>query len=96
MDRVRQGTQKALFNSKVFPLVLVFGLLAILFVLFRMKAVEIDYSISATNKDIEKIMVDNKELKAEQARLLSTTRLRKLAKDFELAQPRQDQIIVIQ
>lgn len=87
--------REIVFSTKGFPLFLSFTTLAILFVLFRMKNVEMDYKITKTNKDIEKVLLDNKELKAKNARLLSTERLRRLASMHHLDQPKQDQIIVI-
>ena len=69
--------------------------MAILFVLFRMKSVEIDYKVSDVNKDIEKVMLENKELKAKKAKMLSVKSLKKMAKNHGLSQPKQDQIIVI-
>lgn len=84
-----------LFSNQVFPFVLTFFVLGLLFVLFRMKGVELDYKITGVNKDIQKVLVDNKELKAKKARLLSINRLRKLAQKYELRQPKQKQIIVL-
>ena len=91
MDKVKE----ILFSSRGFPIFLSFAILAVLFVLFRMKNVEMDYKISKANKDIEKVSLDNKELKAKNARMLSTDRLRRLAVAHHLDQPKQDQIIVI-
>jgi hypothetical protein len=87
--------KEIVFSSRGFPIFLSFTTLAILFVLFRMKNVEMDYKISKTNRDIEKVLLDNKELKAKNARMLSTERLRRLATAHHLDQPKQDQIIVI-
>ena len=87
--------KEIIFSSQGFPIFLSFTTLAILFVLFRMKNVEMDYKISKTNRDIEKVLLDNKELKAKSARMLSTDRLRRLASVHHLDQPKQDQIIVI-
>lgn len=70
-------------------------MLGLLFVLFRMKGVELDYKITSVNKDIDKVVLDNKELKAKKARLLSVKRLRKLASKYDLKQPKQKQIIVL-
>lgn len=84
-----------IFSSCGFPLFLSFTTLAILFVLFRMKNVEMDYKISKSNRDIEKVLLDNKELKAKNAQMLSTDKLRRLAVAHHLDQPKQDQIIVI-
>ena len=85
-----------LFSNQVFPFVLTFFVLGLLFVLFRMKGVELDYKITSVNKDIDEVTLDNKELKAKKARLLSVKRLRRLAKKYDLKQPRQTQIIVLQ
>lgn len=60
-----------------------------------MKGVELDYKITSVNKDIEKVVLDNKELKARKARLLSVKRLRKMASKYQLRQPKQNQIIVL-
>ncbi len=87
--------REIIFSSQGFPLFLSFTTLAILFVLFRMKNVEMDYKISKTNKDIEKVILDNKELKAKKARMLSSEKLRKLAAVHNLDQPKQEQVIVI-
>lgn len=84
-----------IFSTQGLPLFLSFTTMAILFVLFRMKNVEMDYQITKANKDIERVLMDNKELKAKNARLLSTDRLRKLASYHHLDQPKQDQIIVV-
>ncbi len=83
------------FSTTGLPFFLTFTTLAVLFVLFRMKNVEKDYQISKTNKDIEKVLMDNKELKAKKARMLSAEKLRRLASIHHLEQPKQDQIIVI-
>ena len=87
--------KEIIFSSQGFPIFLSFTTLAILFVLFRMKNVEMDYTISKTNREIEKVIMDNKELKAKKARMLSAEKLRKLAMAHNLDQPKQDQIIVI-
>jgi hypothetical protein len=87
--------REMLFSTTGLPFFLAFTTLAVLFVLFRMKNVEKDYQISKTNKDIEKVLLDNKELKAKKARMLSSEKLRKLASIHHLEQPKQDQIIVI-
>jgi cell division protein FtsL len=84
-----------IFSSQGFPIFLSFTTLAILFVLFRMKNIEMDYTITKTNREIEKVVLDNKELKAKKARMLSADKLRKLASAHHLDQPSQDQIIVI-
>lgn len=94
-DGFGKKIRNIIFSSQGFPIFLSFTTLAILFVLFRMKNVELDYKISKANRDIEKILLDNKELKAKNARMLSTEKLRRLALAHNLDQPKQDQIIVI-
>lgn len=96
-EKIQLGKKikEIIFSSQGFPIFLSFTTLAILFVLFRMKNVEMDYSISKTNREIEKIIMDNKELKAKKARMLSAEKLRKLASVHNLDQPKQEQIIVI-
>ena len=87
--------RELIFSSNVFPFILTFALLGILFVLFRMKGIEIDYKISAINKDIEKVHLETKELKAKKAKLMSVKRLRGMADKYGLQRPKQKQIIVI-
>lgn len=96
-SKIQLGTKmkEIIFSHQGFPIFLSFTTLAILFVLFRMKNVEMDYKISKSNRDIEKVLLDNKELKAKNARMLSTDKLRRLASAHHLDQPKQDQIIVI-
>lgn len=93
--QIGKKIKEVIFSSQGLPIFLSFTTLAILFVLFRMKNVEMDYKISKSNRDIEKVLLDNKELKAKSARMLSTERLRRLAAAHSLDQPKQDQIIVI-
>lgn len=84
-----------LMSNQVFPFVLIFFVIGFSFVLFRMKGVDLDYKITSLRKDIEYEVQESKELKARKARLLSVKRLRKLASKYDLAQPKQKQIIVI-
>lgn len=88
-------TKAIFFSSRGFPIILTFTVLAVLFVLFRMKGVELDYQVNIVNKDIEEVSVENKDLKARKARLMSVDRLRSMAKQHGLAQPKQNQIIVV-
>lgn len=90
-----QKIKGAVFSSNGFPLFLSFATLAILFVLFRMKGIEIDYKISALDKDIRQISMENKELKARKAKLLSVKNLRAMATKYNFAQPKEQQILVI-
>jgi len=94
-NKIGKKIREIIFSSQGLPIFLSFTTLAVLFVLFRMKNVEMDYKISKSNRDIEKVLMDNKELKAKSARMLSTDRLRRLAAAHNLDQPKQDQIIVV-
>jgi len=87
--------QKVFFSSQGFPLILMFSILGILFVLFRMKGVEQNYKISAINKEIERVALEGKELRAKKARMLSVKKLRKMATKYKLQQPKERQIIVV-
>ena len=60
-----------------------------------MNNVEIGYKIAFINKDMEKIVLENKELKVKKAKLLSSNRLKSFAKKYKLRQPKQKQIIII-
>jgi cell division protein FtsL len=70
-------------------------MLAVFFVVFRMKGIELEYKLTDINKDIDIITIENKELKANKARLLSINRLHEMAKKYEMKQPGQAQIIFI-
>tara|TARA_R110002049_G_scaffold260900_1_gene436983 strand:+ start:4170 stop:4490 length:321 start_codon:yes stop_codon:yes gene_type:complete len=88
-------TKAIFFSSRGFPIILTFTVLAILFVLFRMKTVELDYQVNYLNKEIEEIVVENKDLKARKAKLMSVDKLRAMAQRHGLSQPKQNQIIVV-
>ena len=83
------------FNSQVLPIVLTIFVILILFVIFRMRSVELSYKINDINKDIDQAVLENKEIKAKRAGLLSVNRLHKLSKKYGLSSPKQEQIIVI-
>ena len=83
------------FNPQVFPLCLFLMVIGVLFVLFRMKSVEVDYKVSEVNTKIRKNEVQNKKLEAVRAKLLSIKNLRRLAKKYDLQEPKQNQIIII-
>ena len=89
------GIKNIIFSSQGFPIFLIVSVVAILFVMYRMKAVELDYEISNTNKNIEKSNLENKDLKARRARLLSTKDIKEMAREHDLRQPGQEQVIVI-
>jgi hypothetical protein len=102
--KAKKTTKKSPFKDKMksiflsaqgLPIVLSLVVITILFVLFRMKGVEMNYQLSSISKDIEKVKVEGKELKAKKAKLLSVNNLRKMARSYKLQQPKQKQIIVI-
>ena len=82
-------------SSQGMPIILTLAIISILFVLFRMKGVEIDYKLNTVNQKTKEEVLNNKELKAKKANLLSVGRLRKLAKKHNLQEPKQKQIIVV-
>lgn len=84
-----------IFSSQGFPLILTFTMLAMFFVVFRMKGIEMEYRLTDMNREIEKVSLENKELKAQKARQLSVNKLHELAKKFEMKQPGQSQVIII-
>lgn len=84
-----------LYNPKVIFLLLSFSLLGGAFVLMRMKSVEHAYALNQIEKKMKAVALENKELKAKRANLLSNRNLKALSKKFNLMEPEQSQIIVI-
>ena len=82
-------------STQGLPIVLSLTIIAILFVLFRMKGVEVDYKLNTVNAQIEEASLENKSLKAQKAKLLSVKRLRRLAVKHRFLEPKQEQIIVV-
>ena len=66
-----------------------------LYVLVRMKSVELDYKLSTTLKTLDKANVKYKELKAKKASLLSVSNLERFAIENDLHEPNEKQIIII-
>lgn len=93
--KISEKLKDTLFSSQGLPLSLAFITISILFVLFRMKGVELDYRVNEVNSKIEKRLLENKELKAKKAKLLSTKNLRNMATAHSLKQPTQKQIIIV-
>lgn len=91
----KEKLKSVFLSAQGLPIVLSLVVITILFVLFRMKGVEMNYQLSSISKDIEKVKVEGKELKAKKAKLLSVNNLRKMARNYKLQQPKQKQIIVI-
>lgn len=94
-NSVSESFRKVFLSSQGLPIMLTLSVLGVLFVLFRMKGIELNYKITNMNKDIEKVALESKELRAKKARLLSVKNLRTIARKYELKQPKQNQVIVI-
>ena len=82
-------------SSQGMPIILSLTIISILFVLFRMKGIEVDYKLNTINAKIKETSLENKELKAKKAKLLSTERLKSLAEKHNFSEPKQKQIIVV-
>ena len=88
-------SQHRLVSAQSLPLFMVIGVLIVLFVLFRMKLVELNYKVAEVNMALEKVLEDHKALKVQKAQLLSVNNLRKWSAKHNMQQPRQEQIIII-
>jgi len=86
---------QTLFNPTVLPFTLTFACMAVMFVTIRMKSIEQAYQLDGLDTAVEKAVVQNKELKAQRARMLSVRRLREIAEKFSLKEPGPEQIILI-
>lgn len=84
-----------LFDGDVFPFVLAFSLIGILFVFIRMRGIELSYQYNEVNSKVDSVSISNKELKAHRAKLLNVNNLRAFADRFELKEPSSKQILVI-
>ena len=92
---VKNFFNKYVLTSQTFPLICVLGTLGVMFVLFRMKGIEQDYRFSDLSKKIKIEETENKELKAERARMLSIKNLKGFAKKYKLKEPNEKRIIII-
>lgn len=86
---------KYIFTSQTLPFVFMFSVLGILFVLIRMKGIEQDYKFNEIAKTLKVKKIENKELKADKARMLSVKELKGFAQKFKLKEPDEKHIIVI-
>ena len=94
-NTTRKTLIKIISNSNIYPFLLSGMILGILFVFVRMKGVEQNYKFNLLNKKNDKVVADNKELKAKMAKMTSVKNLRELARRFELKEPSAKQILVI-
>lgn len=97
IPKKRPGRIRSLFFSspKLIFYVVTFTLLGAVFVLVRMKGVEQAYALNQIEQKIHQVGLENKELKARRANLLSIRNLKDLSRKFQLSEPDQAQIIVI-
>ena len=86
---------QTLFHPRILPFTLTFSCMAVLFVTIRMKSIEQAYQLDGLANAMDKALVENKELKAQRARMLSVQRLRDYAEKFNLKEPGPEQIILI-
>lgn len=93
--QLSEKIKNIIFSTQGLPLILMYLTLAVLFVVFRMKSVELDYRLVELNQEITKKKLLEKEIAANKAELLSTNNLRELAKLHNLKPPKQTQIILI-
>lgn len=92
---MKESFKAFLLSHEVFPLVLGLAVVGLLMVVFRMKGIETEYTLSKLSGEKAKILLENKELKAKKAKLLSIKRLKILSKKYNLHRPRNNQIILI-
>lgn len=94
-NEIKTFFSKYVFTSQTLPFVFVFSVLGILFVLIRMKGIEQDYKFNELAKSLKVKKIENKELKADRARLLSVKKLKGFASKYNLEEPDEKHIIVI-
>lgn len=94
-DSFSNKIKNFLLNSKAMPLVFAFSVIGIMFVLIRMKGVEQDYAFNELEKRVKVQQLQNKELKAKRARHLSMKKLKALADKYDLSEPDEKRIIII-
>ena len=92
---LKEFLNQYILTSQTFPLICVLATLGVMFVLIRMKGLEQDYKFSDISKKIKIQETENKELKAERARMLSIKNLKGFAKKYKLKEPDEKHIIII-
>lgn len=94
-NEIKDFFGRYIFSPKSLPIVLALSVMGILFVLIRMKGIEQDYRYNEVTKQLKIIKIENKELKADRAQVLSMKNLKAFAQKFELKEPDEKHIIVI-
>jgi cell division protein FtsL len=88
---------KKIMTRKEFSILVSFIVIfSLALVFFRMKGIEQDYQFSSLNSKIENELLENKDLRARRAKLLSVENLNSLSKKYSLSSPSDDQVIVIE
>jgi len=82
-------------NLKLTSIVFAFLLIGTLFVWIRMSGIEQDYAYNKIYKESKKESLENKELQAKKAKMLSVKNLKKFANKFKLKEPKDSQVIII-
>ena len=95
LTSTKSNIKKLATSSQGLPVFVCMLSLAILLVLFRMTGIDMDYKMTKLRGDIKTITIQNKELKAQKANLLSVDKLKRIARRFKLSEPKEEQIIVI-
>ncbi len=93
--KIQKKIKDFLLSSQVFPILLSVIALSILLILFRMKSVETHYAILQTQNEVDTAKQENKELRAQKARMLSVSSLKIIAQRHNLKEPATSQILVI-
>lgn len=94
-NEIKLFFNKYIFTSQTLPFIALFSVLGIFFVLTRMKGIEQDYEYNEIAKQIKVEKIQNKELKAQRAKLMSVKKLKGFAKRFDLKEPDEKHVIVI-
>ena len=94
-SKLYEITKKTIGSAQGFPIFISICFICMLFVLFRMRSIELDYKISNLDKKIKKARYEGKYLKAKKAKLLSVKNLNRLARKHGLKEPNQKQIIIV-
>jgi cell division protein FtsL len=84
-----------LFGKDGLPITTIIIILVISIVGFRMKSLEMVYDGVKKDRMIDKLTMENKELRATKAQLMSTDNLRYIANKYDLKEPDEKQIIII-
>jgi len=83
-------------DFKLYRWIAIYFFLALILIIMRMQSVEMDYLILDENKIIRELHNETKMLQATRAKFLAHENLRILAKEFNLEDIKQYQIMIIE